>query len=200
MSLIRAPAVADLLGERLVARPVEHDDGDVLRSLLLGPGDPPDVLGGGEADVDDVGDLGAGDELVHVEDRARVVHGAAVAHRHDGDGVGHALGREGRAVDRVDRDVDLGAGAVADLLAVEEHRGVVLLALADDDRAAHLDGGDEGAHRLDGGAVGPVLVTPADPAATGHRGGLGDPDELEREVAVGDVRGRGVGHGGTCLP
>ena len=75
--------------------------------------------------------------------------------------------------------------AVADLLAVEEHRGVVLLALADHDDAVHRDACDELAHRVDGGAVAAVLVAAADPAAGGHRGGLGHPDELEREVAVG---------------
>ena len=41
------------------------------------------------------------------------------------------------------------------------------------------------AHRVDRGAVGAVLVTAADPAPGGHRRRLGDPDELESEVAVG---------------
>jgi hypothetical protein len=104
--------------------------------------------------------------------------------RQHGDGVVHALGSQGGAVDGVDRDVALGAGAVADLLAVEEHRGVVLLALADHDHAAHLDGRDHLPHRVDGDAVGAVLVAAADPAGGGERRGLGHPDELEREVAV----------------
>ena len=177
--------VADLLGELLVARPVEDDDRDVGGSLLLGLGDAPDVLGDGQADVDDVGGLGAGGELVHVEDGGGVVHRPAVGDGHDGDGVVHALGRQRRAVDGVDGDVDLGAGAVADLLAVVEHRGVVLLALADDDDAVHADRGDHRAHRLDRGAVGLVLLAAADPPASGHRRCLGHPDQLEGEVAVG---------------
>ena len=41
------------------------------------------------------------------------------------------------------------------------------------------------AHRLDGGAVGGVLVAPAHPAAGGERGGLGGPHELHCEVAIG---------------
>ena len=74
---------------------------------------------------------------------------------------------------------------VADLLAVVEHRRLVLLALADDDDAAHADGADQRAHGVDGGAVAAVLVAAADPAAGGHGGGLGDADQLEGEVAVG---------------
>ena len=54
--------------------------------------------------------------------------------------------------------------AVADLLAVEQHGRVVLLALADHDDAAHGDGVDQLAHRVDRGAVAAVLVAPADPA------------------------------------
>ena len=46
----------------------------------------------------------------------------------------------GGAVDRVDRDVGLRRRAVADPLAVEEHRGVVLLALADHHHAVHRHG------------------------------------------------------------
>ena len=154
---------------------------------VLGLGDPADVHRDGRVDVDEVGGLGAGDQLVHVEDGGRVEHRAAVGGGEHGDGVRHALGGQRGAVDRVDGDVDLGAGAVADALAVEEHRGFVLLALADDDDAVHRDGGDEGPHGADGGAVGAVLVAAADPAARGHGGGLGDPDELQGEVAVGGL-------------
>ena len=63
----------------------------------------------------------------------------------------------------------LGTGAVADVLTVEEHRGVVLLALADDDDAVHADGADQRAHGVDRYAVGALLVAAADPSAGGHR-------------------------------
>ena len=90
-----------------------------------------------------------------------------------------------RPLERVDGDVDLRPGAVADLLAVEEHRRLVLLPLADHDDAAHRDRVDHEAHQVDGGLVGGVLVAPADPARRAHRRRLGDPDQLEREVSVG---------------
>ncbi len=145
----------------------------------------------GRLDVDDVGGLGAGDQLLHVEDRRRVVHRPARRDREHRDGVRHALGRQGRAVDRVDRDVALGSGAVADLLAVVEHRRVVLLALADDHGAVHADGRDQHPHGVDRHPVGAVLVAAAHPAAGGHGSGLGDPHELQGQVAVGGL-GRDV--------
>jgi hypothetical protein len=175
---------AHLVGELLVARSVEHHHGDVLRSGVLDLGHGVDVLRDGRADVDHRRRLGPGDELLHVEDRRRVVHRAAWCDREHRDGVVHPLGRQGRAVDRVDRDVALRPGAVADLLAVEQHRGVVLLALADHHDAFHLDRRDHLPHGVHRDAVGAELVAPADPAGGGERSGLGDPDELERQVAV----------------
>ena len=45
MSLIRAPAAADLVDQRVVARPLEDDDGDVADPAAERLGDPVDVLG-----------------------------------------------------------------------------------------------------------------------------------------------------------
>ena len=180
--------VADLLREPRVPRPVQHDHGDVRGPLVLGLGHPADVLADRQADVDDVGRVGSGRQLVHVEDGARVVHRAALGHGQDGDGVAHSLGGQRGSVDGVDGDVDLRTRAVADLLAVVEHRGVVLLALADDDDTVHADARDEVTHGLDGGTVGAVLVTSPDPATGGHGGRLGHAYQLEREVAVRTLR------------
>ena len=74
--------------------------------------------------------------------------------------------------------------AVADLLAVEEHRRLVLLALADHDDAVHRDRVEDEAHRVDRRLVGGDLVAAPDPAGRGKRRGLGHAHELEREVAV----------------
>ncbi len=185
MNLIRAPACADLVDQLLVPRAVEDADRDVAGRAVLGLRHSLDVLGDRGGDVDDVRGGRPGRDLLHVEDRRRVVHGAAVGHRHDGDRVGHALGHQRRAVDRVHGDVALGALPVADLLAVVEHRRLVLLALADDDDALHAHRADQGAHRVDRGAVAAVLVAAADPPARGHRRRLGDPHQLEGQVAVG---------------
>src|SRR5438270_1501962 len=177
--------VAHLLHELVMSRPVQHYDGDVLDRAVLRLGHRLDVVLHRCLDVDVVGRFGSGDELLHVEDRRRVVHRAAVRHGHDRNGVVHALRGQRGPVDRVDRYVAVGTETVADLLAVVEHGRFVLLALADDDDALHRDGGDQLAHRVDRGSVGAVLVSPADPATGGHGGRFGHTDELEGEVAVG---------------
>ena len=93
------------------------------------------------------------------------------------------------------------------MLAVEKHRGFVLLAFADDHNAIEVDGLEEGAHGVDGGAVGLVLVPEAHPVAAGNCRGFGDADKFQCKVAVrlvdpdGKRRGkRGVllGHGRWC--
>ena len=88
---------------------------------------------------------------------------------------------------------------VADLLAVVEHGRLVLLALADDDDALHAHRADQRAHGVDRRAVAAVLVAAAHPAAGGHGGRLGHPDQLEGQVAVGR-RAVGAGMRGRVVP
>ena len=78
--------------------------------------------------------------------------------------------------------------SVADVLAVVEHRRLVLLALADDDDAVHGNRLEDDAHGVDGGAIGTLLVAPPHPAGGGQGGGLGDADELQGEVSIGGLR------------
>ena len=93
--------------------------------------------------------------------------------------------RQPRALERIDGDVHERRGAVADVLAVVEHRGLVLLALADHDDAVHRHGVEHVPHRVHGGLVGRLLVTAPDQARRRQRGRLGDAHQLERQVAVG---------------
>ncbi len=151
-------------------------------------GDQLDRLAERPVEVEQVGDLVAAGHLLHVDARAGVEHRAALGERDHGQRVGHAERAQARALERVDGDVDLRAAAVADLLAVGEHRRLVLLALADHHDAVHVDRVQHGVHAVDGGLVGGLLVAAADPARGGQRGGLGDAHELEREVAVGTLR------------
>ena len=82
--------------------------------------------------------LAAGDDLLHVDARARVEHRAALGDGDDRQRIGLPLRHQARAVDRVDGDVHLRRVAGADALAVVEHRRLVLLPLADDDHAVHV--------------------------------------------------------------
>ena len=169
-------------------------DTDALRTLAMRWMLAADRRG----DVDEVGDVGAGGDLVHVEHRRRVEHRAALGDGEHRDRVGHALGHQRGAVDRVDGEVAVGAVAVAHLLAVVEHRGVVLLALADHHDAAHRHRVDQLAHGVDGRAVAALLVAAADPAARRHRARLGHPDQFQGQVAVGGFAAAGVRHGADC--
>ena len=181
---MRAPASRHSRMMSVVAVAVEDHRGDVAHALAERLGDRFEVGLHRRVEVDHVGRERAGRDLLHVDARAGVEHRAPLAERDHRDRARAAERRERGAVDRVDRDVHRGGGAVADLLAVEEHRRFVLLALADHDDAVHRDAVEHDAHRLDRGAVGGVLVAAAHPPAAGERGGLGGAHELHREVAI----------------
>ena len=177
----------------LVAGPVEHDDDHVADRAAPALGDERDGLAERAVEVEQVGDVGRAGHLLHVHARPRVEHRAARRQRDHGQRARHPVRGERRALERVDGDVDLRRRAVADLLAVVEHRRLVLLALADHDDAVHLHRLEHVAHAVDGGLVGGLLVAQADQRRGREGGGLGDADELEREVAVGQLMWRSSG-------
>src|SRR5581483_4855270 len=177
------PGGADLAEQLLVPLTVEHDHGEVLDAAALGAGDAAQVVAHGVGDVDDVGGVGTDDQLLHVG-AVRLEHGVAIGQGDGGDAAGQAPGHQAGAVDGVDGDVDLRLVAVADVLADVQHRRLVLLALADDDDAVHVDVAEAAAHRVDRGAVGLLLVVAAHETGGRHGGALGDAHQLEGQVAV----------------
>ena len=183
---------ADRLHALRVARAVQHHDHHVADLAALALGDQRERLRQRPVEVEQVGDLRGAGHLLHVDARARVEHRAAAGERDHGERARHPVGGERRALQRIDRDVDLGRRAVADALAVVEHRRLVLLALADHDDAVHLDGVQRVAHAVDRGLVGGLLVAFADQRRRGERRGLGDARKLEGEIAIG-LLGGGVG-------
>jgi hypothetical protein len=80
------------------------------------------------------------------------------------------------------------------LLAVVEHRRVVLLALADDHHAGHRDRAEHRPHGVDRRLVDRLLVAVAHLARGRHGRRLGDPHQLECEVAVGSLKSGTIGH------
>ena len=150
---------------------------------------------GGRVEIDDaLGIAGADRDLLHV-DVGRVEQRAAFRHRHGGDRARHVLGAQRGAFERIDRDVDLGPVAGADLLADEQHRRLVALALpdhhgADDRQLVHL-----APHRVDRGLVGRLLVAAAAQLRRSDRRALGHPRDLQREDAV--QHGAGLAAGST---
>ena len=119
---------------------------------------------------------------------------AGLGHGHRGDRVRATLRDRVRALEGIDGDVNLRALAPADPLADVEHRRLVTLALADDDRPVEVRVLHALAHRLDRGLIGHGGVAVAHPVRRGDRGGFGDADELEARRAVG--RDRALGRDG----
>ena len=191
ISRMRRAVRADPRDLLVVPRAVEDHDHQVADADAAPLGDAVEDVLDRVGQREQVGDVRAAGHLLHVDARARVEHRAALRQRDHAERVRLALRGQRRALQRVDRDVDGGRRAVADALAVVEHRRLVLLALADHDDAVHRDVPTMRAHRVDGGPVGGVLVAAADPAAGGERRGLGHADELEGEVAVGRPRAHG---------
>src|SRR4051812_21703865 len=81
------PGRPDLGDEVLVALAIEDHDGEVAHALTLGLGHRLQVFGDRCRDVDGAGGVRADGDLLHVEARARVEHGAPLAHGDDGEGV-----------------------------------------------------------------------------------------------------------------
>lgn len=174
--------------ELIVARPIEDAYGEIgdpftLRASDAFQGDPDRV-----GDVHHVGCIRAYHQLVHVEHRTGIEHRTTFGHCDDRYGVRHAFRRQRGAIDWIDRNIDFRARAIADTFTVEQHGGVVLFPLTDDDHTIHRDGADELAHRVDCSTIGPVLVTASDPPRGRHRSSFGDTHELEGQVAIGDFR------------
>ena len=179
-----APAGGDQIG---VARTVEDQRGDLAGLHALGLRERMDVFFRRRVEIDDArGIAGADGDLVHV-DVGRVEQRAGLRHRHHRDRARHVLGAQRRAFQRIDGDVDLRARRRAHPLADEQHRRLVALALADDDRAVDGQAVEFAAHRVDGGLVGGLLVAAAAQARGGDGGALGDAHEFERQNALDDV-------------
>ena len=159
------------------------DGGDAL-----GGGEAGDILGHAAFEADDVVGIARADrDLVHV-DVGRVEQPALLGDGEHRERIGAGLGGDGRAFERVERDVDARAavGRGADLFADVEHRRLVALAFADDHGAVHRQFVERGAHCLDCGGIGGLLVAAADQMRCGDRRRFGDADHFEDENAVED--------------
>ena len=125
-------------------------------------------------------------QLVHVDVR-RVQHRSARTHGNDGQRVGHVLGGQRGAFQRVKRDVHLRPFAIADFFADIQHRGLVALALADDHGALNVQFVQLVAHGVDGGLVGGFLVAAADPVGAGDGGLFGHARQSKRKHTVIEI-------------
>ena len=168
-------------------RAVHDQCGDFAGLDALGPGERHDVVGRRGIQIDDaLGISGANRDLLHIDIR-RVEQRACLRHGHHGDGAGHVLGAKRRALQRVDGDIDLRTPPGADLLADEQHRRLVALALADHHFAIDRQAVQFAAHGIDGGLIGGLLVAVAAQTGRGHGGAFGHTHQLHREDPLDDL-------------
>ena len=180
----RGPGAADGGNDIGVARTVEHQHGDRGGIDALRLGQPANIVGGRRVELDDALVVtGTDRDLLHV-DVGRMQQRAAIGHRHGRDRARHVLGAQRGAFERIDGDIDLRAGVHADLLADEQHRRLVALALADHDGAFDRQLVELAAHRVDRGLVGLFLLAVAAQPCRRHRRALRHPHDLERQNAL----------------
>src|SRR5437588_3938289 len=176
---------AHVLYELPVARAVENDDGQVFDVAREAARDGLEVVFDRRVNINRAARRRPDDDLVHV-DVGRVQKPAALGGGEHGDGVVRAQRAEVRAFQGVNGDVNVWevvrrsvlVVARADLLADEEHGGLVALALADDDATAHRHYVHLLAHRLDRHVVGVLAV------ALPHRPRSGDGRRLAHAQEV----------------
>ena len=176
--------LADAGDDLGVARPVEQQRGDLRRLDALGLGQIANVVLRRRIEIDDALRVARADrDLLHVDVR-RMQQRAAVGHRHGGDRARHVLGAQRGAFERIDRDIDLRAGVVADFLADEQHRRLVALALADHDGAVDRQLVEFAPHGIDRGLIGRLFVAVPAQTRRRYRGPLRHAHDLERQDAL----------------
>jgi hypothetical protein len=108
------------------------------------------------------------------------------------DGAGHVLGAQGGALARVDGNVEARAISGSNLLANEQHRCFVPLALTDHDLAIDRQLSEFPSHGIDGRLVGTDFIAAPAQTRCGYRGPLRHPHDLhaqdafEQEVRLDD--------------
>ena len=175
---------AHFLDQAGMARPVENADRKILDRNALGLGECGKVLGRGRVEIDEAVRVAAPDsDLFHV-DVGHLEEAAAGRHGNDRQRVRQVLGAQGRAFQRHGGDVDLRAVESTDLLADIEMVDGILSALADDDGTVDRQVIELALHGVDGGKIGGALIAAAPHTGGGHRGALGDPDQLDGQDTV----------------
>ena len=199
---------ADVGNQLGVPGPVEHGDDQVVDVAGQRPRDGPQVVGDRGIEIDHVARRRRDDQLLHVE-VGRVQQAAPLRRRKHGNRAGSAGGAEVRALERIDRDVHLRRAEPAaavddvgepDLLADEQHRRLVALALADHDGAVDGHRVELAPHRRHRRLVRLGAVALPHRLRAGDGGLLDDAEELEREVGVhgGALPGHGLSVGAAA--
>ena len=170
-------------------RPIEDHDREIVDLAVERIGDDLQVLRHRSIEVDLALRRCADDELLHVRVR-RMEEAATFGSGEDRDRVGPAFCDRVRALERIDRDVDLRANTSTDLLADVQHRRFVTLAFADDDPTVERDLVHRATHCFHGRSVCLVVLTVAHPVGRCDRGGFRNAHKFEARRAVDHVSRR----------
>ena len=189
MRRMRAPVARISRDQLLVPRPIQHDDRELVNLAAERPCDGAQVLAHRRVEIHEMLRGGARRRASPCRGRARAA--ARRARRPPAPRwrwprqwrTGWCL-RADRRRCRPHRRIGPRAGLLghADLLADEQHRRLVALALADDDGAVDGHGVHLVPHRLDGGLIRQVPVALPHRMGAGNRRLLHDAQELEREI------------------
>ena len=186
MSRMRAPGLAHLPDEPLVAGPVEDDHGQVLDVLAERVGHRAQVGGDRPGQVHGAARVRADRDLLHVG-VGRAQQGPLGPHGDDADGVGRAGGAEPGALERVDGDLDLQrAGAGPARPAPRRRAWGPRPAPPPRSPPRRRRRGRRSAPRMASVAAWSARVAvpaPHEPGR-GQRRGLGDANPFERQVAI----------------
>ena len=178
-----------LRNQLFVARAVEDAGNDLVRRDPFGGGERVNIFGGRFGEVNNPFRIAGPDRnLVHIS-VGGVEQVAALCCGQHCQRIGTSLRRDRRALKRVERDVDLRSGTWcrADLLADEQHRGLVALAFTDNDCAIHVERVERVAHCFDSCGVSRFLVAPPDQRRSRNRRLFGDAHHFEDKYAVEDI-------------
>ena len=167
-----------------MARAVQHHHSQIIYSASLRVGDAVQVLQRGSLHVYRALCTRPDSDFLHVHERARVEHAAAVGHRHGRQRVCPPQRQQSGAVYGIHGDIHLRRVSCPQLLAVKQHWGIILFALADNDRSLHLDAVKHQPHRFHCGLVTTVFVVAPHKAPGRERSRLGHPHQFQRKVAV----------------
>ncbi len=180
----RGTCLSDGFDELVMSRAIEDAHSDVFRCGAARLGERFDIVLGRAIERDRVVGVSRPDgDLIHIDVR-RMEQTITRCQRGHRERIGHSFGGERCAFERIDGDInERGVFAVeADLLADEEHGGLVAFALADDDPPAHGHRVEASAHGGDGDFIGLIFVAAADLAVRGDGCGLRCMDDPQYKI------------------
>lgn len=174
---------ADRIDDIGVARTIQHQRSDRRRMNILCAGETADVLGWRCVEIDHVFRITRTNRnFLHIDVR-RIQKRAALRHRHGRNRARHVLGAKGRALERVDSDINFRTGVGADLFADEQHRRFVALTLANHHRTLDWNLVEFAPHGVHRSLVGSLFVAVAPEPRGGHRSALSHANDFECENA-----------------